>query len=416
MEPPSRIFRKAALEKLSSPEQLDQLMHVTSPQGWIALVAVGAVLLTALVWSVVGQIPTQVYGRGILIRKGGVYLVTARADGHVSQIRTNSLIRSNDVVAVVEQPELELKIDQAEATLQKLAEEKQGLLDLQAQEKAIERTSLKLETNTYETMIVDYGEQITSLTEQLALRRGLETSGLIPPAQVLETLNNRYSATHEKMKAEIALKQITANHLQAEEHRYQQVHDIDNQLRQATNDLHYLKKTLDLDSQIRSRYSGIVLEVMVKQGQLITPNTPILSLQTTNEAVEARLFLSPEAAKKVQRGMEVQISPTWIKKEEFGFMKGIVTKVSEFPATPQAMLQVLENPALVTEFSQGGTPFQIEAELLLDRSVPRDYQWSSAKGRELKITSGTLCNCTVVVKKQRPISLVIPLAKGSLGF
>ena len=31
------IFRKVALERLSSPEQLDQLLQVTDPKGWMAL-------------------------------------------------------------------------------------------------------------------------------------------------------------------------------------------------------------------------------------------------------------------------------------------------------------------------------------------------------------------------------------------
>ena len=32
-----QIFRKAALTRLASPDQLDQLMQVTSPRSWIAL-------------------------------------------------------------------------------------------------------------------------------------------------------------------------------------------------------------------------------------------------------------------------------------------------------------------------------------------------------------------------------------------
>ncbi|MEY4095680.1 MAG: hypothetical protein RLZZ53_2879, partial [Acidobacteriota bacterium] len=35
-----KIFRKVALDRLASPEQLDLLMEVTSPRSWIALVAV----------------------------------------------------------------------------------------------------------------------------------------------------------------------------------------------------------------------------------------------------------------------------------------------------------------------------------------------------------------------------------------
>ena len=38
------LFRKSALEKLSSPERLDVMMQITSPAAWLALAALGAVL------------------------------------------------------------------------------------------------------------------------------------------------------------------------------------------------------------------------------------------------------------------------------------------------------------------------------------------------------------------------------------
>ncbi|MGA1194869.1 MAG: hypothetical protein ACO36I_00070 [Candidatus Latescibacterota bacterium] len=44
-----QIFRQAALDRLSSPDQLDQLMRVTTPKGWIALMALCSVLLAATI-------------------------------------------------------------------------------------------------------------------------------------------------------------------------------------------------------------------------------------------------------------------------------------------------------------------------------------------------------------------------------
>ena len=38
------LFRKAALDKLASPERLDVLMQVTSPKGWLALLMMGIIL------------------------------------------------------------------------------------------------------------------------------------------------------------------------------------------------------------------------------------------------------------------------------------------------------------------------------------------------------------------------------------
>ena len=34
-----RIFRKVALDRLSSPDQIDKLLNVTSSRAWLALVA-----------------------------------------------------------------------------------------------------------------------------------------------------------------------------------------------------------------------------------------------------------------------------------------------------------------------------------------------------------------------------------------
>ena len=61
-----QIFRKVALERLSSPEQLDVLMQITSPAGWLALAALVALLLVGVLWSVLGIVELPVAGRARL--------------------------------------------------------------------------------------------------------------------------------------------------------------------------------------------------------------------------------------------------------------------------------------------------------------------------------------------------------------
>ncbi|MEM8501652.1 MAG: hypothetical protein AAF716_00695 [Cyanobacteria bacterium P01_D01_bin.1] len=61
------IFRKEAIERLSSPEQLDQLMRIVSPRSWLPLAALGGLLACGLVWSFVGRIPVTTTGRGALV-------------------------------------------------------------------------------------------------------------------------------------------------------------------------------------------------------------------------------------------------------------------------------------------------------------------------------------------------------------
>ena len=60
------MFRKEALDRLSSAEELDELMHVTSPRSWLALLGLSSLLAVVILWSLFATIPTTVSGRGAL--------------------------------------------------------------------------------------------------------------------------------------------------------------------------------------------------------------------------------------------------------------------------------------------------------------------------------------------------------------
>jgi multidrug efflux pump subunit AcrA (membrane-fusion protein) len=75
------IFRQEALERLGSPEQLDQLMPLTSLRGWVALGGAGFLLLVALLWGVFGTIETRVEGDGVLFRPAGIKVLEAPEAG-----------------------------------------------------------------------------------------------------------------------------------------------------------------------------------------------------------------------------------------------------------------------------------------------------------------------------------------------
>ena len=40
------LFREEAMDKMSSPDELDRLMRVTDPKGWLALIALLALVAT----------------------------------------------------------------------------------------------------------------------------------------------------------------------------------------------------------------------------------------------------------------------------------------------------------------------------------------------------------------------------------
>ncbi len=54
----SSLFREKSLEALDSPDALNDYLRVTSPQIWLVLGAVIALLIGAILWGVFGRIHT----------------------------------------------------------------------------------------------------------------------------------------------------------------------------------------------------------------------------------------------------------------------------------------------------------------------------------------------------------------------
>lgn len=50
------IFRKKSMDRVSSPEALNDYIRVTTPSVWIVLIALVVLLLGMLAWSILGRV------------------------------------------------------------------------------------------------------------------------------------------------------------------------------------------------------------------------------------------------------------------------------------------------------------------------------------------------------------------------
>lgn len=53
-----KLFRKVSLERVSSPEQLNQYIRVSNPSVWLLLSAITVLLAAACIWGVTGRLET----------------------------------------------------------------------------------------------------------------------------------------------------------------------------------------------------------------------------------------------------------------------------------------------------------------------------------------------------------------------
>ena len=71
----NELFRKKAVERVSSPAKLNDYIHVTSPSIWMALVGIILILIGAIVWAAFGSIYTTVNGAGVVRDKNLVIYI-----------------------------------------------------------------------------------------------------------------------------------------------------------------------------------------------------------------------------------------------------------------------------------------------------------------------------------------------------
>ena len=67
------LFREKAMEKISSPENLDDYIHVTRPSVWLMLAAVILILFGLLIWSTTADIESFATGTAE-VRDGKMYV------------------------------------------------------------------------------------------------------------------------------------------------------------------------------------------------------------------------------------------------------------------------------------------------------------------------------------------------------
>lgn len=413
----SKIFRKVALERMSSPEQLDQLLRVTTPKTWLALLALIAVLGAAVAWGYFGELTTRVSGQGVLIRSGGVRNVVPLGTGQVLDITVNvgDLVKVGQVVGTVAQPALVEQIRMARSRLDEIRAQRDEMLKVRRDRRRLQLEALKRERANIESEIAGLLEEAQAIREQIPVDEELLAKGLITKSQVADTrarLENTQS-TASARRARLA--QLDATEFETGTASLEANLVLQNEVAALEREVGVLEAQLQSESRVVSPYAGQVLEIKVSPGGLVAVGTPIISLQPDVDTLEAVLYVPADRAKDLHPGMDAEILPTTVRREEYGFIRGTVTFVSDYPATEAASMRVFENAPLVQALGARGPVTEVRVEMAIDAGTPSGYRWSSPLGAPVTLSGGTLCVGDVVTRRQRPINLVVPELKAALG-
>jgi len=415
------LFRKSALEKLSTPDQLDKLIVITKARGWLALLAIGLAITAGVFWGIFGTISYKVTGTGILIKTGGLFNISHGSGGKLVDLKVSvgDLVHNGEVIARVNQKDVLDQIAEQKEKLKKLNEQKEKSLSFDTDSAKKQKEYIADQIKQLNETIKANKNTLVFLKEKIENQRALLQKGLITKDTVLNTQQQINGAEDSILSSMNQLKGLDVKQVDTDKSRSQELFQINSQISDMTDQLNQLQSKYESGSKVTSPYTGRVVNIMSSIGRTLQPGETIVSIELVGKQIkdlEAIVYIPVTDGKLIHAGMDVQISPTIVKKEEFGFMLGKVVSVSEYPATQAQIMDLLGNEQLVSELTKAGAMTEVYVDLITEPATKSGFKWSTREGPPMSIQSGTLCETMITHKSERPINLVIPLLRKWTGI
>jgi HlyD family secretion protein len=418
-EGPQRAFRAAALDRAASPEQLDHLVVVTRPSDWVLTLVLCLCLGAIVLWGVFGRVPTRVSGDGILISHGGkVVDAVSGAAGRLASVAVmvGDHVNKGQAIAQIVQTDIAQRHNDAIAVLR----EKQGQhADLKAKVEA----ELNSKGQNFDKLEAALGQVIKAtdqrieyLTDDVKKLEDLFAKGYTTRRNMEDRRQELAQAQQRKIDTQNEILKLKSQRTDLETQRDRELQQSEFSLNEARRLESSTGELLNQNTQVISPIEGRVVEVKISQGSVLAVGTPVVEIESEGARLEAVIYIPAEQGKRIKPGMQVNLEPSTVKREEFGMMLGTVQTVSDFPMTPQGMSAVLHNDSLVKRFSRDGSPYAATVVLEPDAATATGYRWAVGNGPSIQLTSGTLARAEITTRRQRPLDLIIPLIKHFTGI
>ena len=151
------IFRQESLERLSSPERLDQLMQVLAPKDWLALSVFGCLTIFGVGWSIIGRIPITVQGRAIFLQPRQVVDLQSSIAGQLKSLNVTNghCVKKDEVLATIEPVALQQQLRLAKEKLDKLQKQATDASLISSQRMQLEKSAIAASQATLQKSLQD---------------------------------------------------------------------------------------------------------------------------------------------------------------------------------------------------------------------------------------------------------------------
>jgi len=161
-------------------------------------------------------------------------------------------------------------------------------------------------------------------------------------------------------------------------------------------------------SIVVSPISGVVLSAK-SVNETISSNEPVAGIVRQEKYADDRqviCYVPASTARKLKEGMEVQVSPDFAPREEYGYMLGHITSIGQYPVSEADVLSAVGNMQYAEGLLPEGNHMEVRITLTVDPDSRNKIKWSGKKGESLVLTIGTNCDILIIVKNYKPYELL----------
>ena len=148
---------------------------------------------------------------------------------------------------------------------------------------------------------------------------------------------------------------------------------------------------------VHSTLSGTVLFTK-QERETFEPLEPLVSMvceEDDHHAVHTMLitYVDMETQHSLREGMEAQVWPKGEKRDEIGYVRGVITSIDRYPTPREEIVNQLKSTAMAEAlFSLQESAWQVIIEL---NQMPEDstrYDWSFGEPADVSMSIGTYCS------------------------
>ncbi|KTD11141.1 multidrug resistance protein MdtN [Legionella gratiana] len=416
----SDLYRKQAVKSFYEREDFQQTIRIITPKSWIYLIIFFMLILAGVIWLIFGQISTLVEGQGIIFAKNAeiINVMSPISGGYVKQLWASpglNVKKGQLLVTLVnpnmnsEAKELRNYIEQQKIKLAELTKTAKSEIDIRLKQ-------IQESINHTQTINASLQEKKNRLEALLKIQEAAFKKGILSRLELTDIQVAYYDSKEQITTNEKTLVELNQNKNDYIESWNTKIRELQEKLAQSQFNLKKLIENIKLTEVVLSPVDGIVSNNYIKPGDFLTEKQRLINIITHNDDLEVIAFFNADVGKKIAVGMSSKVFPKHVNVLEYGGIVGKVTYVSELPISPQGLTSILENQKMADVFEQNGPVFKVKIKLIHSSDTPTGYRWTTSSGPKEKLTLGTVTKVEIVIKREHPLSIILPILKSTKNW